>query len=50
MGPYWYRNFNNFGTTWDFYERLVKELMGNEEVTKQADLKRHRHDEDSEGW
>jgi hypothetical protein len=39
MGPYWYRNFNNFGTTWDFYERLVKELMGNEEVTKQADLK-----------
>jgi|TARA_R110001592_G_scaffold62450_4_gene191185 hypothetical protein len=39
MGPYWYRNFNNFGTTWDFYERLVKELMGNEEVTKQAELK-----------
>jgi hypothetical protein len=39
MGPYWYRNFNYFGTTWDFYERLVKELMGNEEVTKQAELK-----------
>ena len=39
MGPYWYRNFNNFGTTWDFYERLVKELMGNEEVVKQAELK-----------
>jgi len=39
MGPYWYRNFNNFGTNWDFYERLVKELMGNEEVTKQAELK-----------
>ena len=39
MGPYWYRNFNNFGTTWDFYERLVKELRGNEEVTKQAELK-----------
>ena len=40
MGPYWYRNFNNnFETTWDFYERLVKELIGNEEVAKQADLK-----------
>jgi len=37
MGPYWYRNFNLGNTTWDFYERLVKELIGNEEVTNRAD-------------
>jgi len=37
MGPYWYRNFNLGNTTWDFYERLVREMLGQEEVTNKVD-------------
>ena len=37
MGPYWYRNFNLGNTTWEFYERLVREMLGQEEVTNRVD-------------
>jgi hypothetical protein len=37
MGPYWYRNFNLKDTTWDFYERLLREILGQEEVTNKVD-------------
>ena len=37
MGPYWYRNFNLKDTTWDFYERLLREISGQEEVTNKVD-------------
>ena len=37
MGPYWYRNFNLKENTWEFYERLVREMLGQEEVTNRVD-------------
>tara|TARA_R110000803_G_scaffold470_9_gene1600 strand:- start:1498 stop:1752 length:255 start_codon:yes stop_codon:yes gene_type:complete len=37
MGPYWYRNFNLKENTWEFYERLVREMLGQEEVTNKVD-------------
>jgi len=37
MRPYWYRNFNLKENTWEFYERLVREMLGQEEVTNRVD-------------